>query len=57
MYDLQFGDHDGTGSEVLQHPPAVFIKKLDPASQRVSTLAGTRKAGFKDGTALAAQEF
>jgi hypothetical protein len=31
------------------------IKKLDPASKRVSTLAGTGKAGFKDGTALAAQ--
>ncbi|KAJ0037390.1 hypothetical protein Pint_22658 [Pistacia integerrima] len=72
MYDLQFGDHDGTGSEVLlQHPLAVFcakdgqiyfadsynhkIKKLDPASKRVSTLAGTGKAGFKDGAALAAQ--
>lgn len=31
------------------------IKKLDPASKRVSTLAGTGKAGFKDGTALEAQ--
>lgn len=31
------------------------IKKLDPASNRVSTLAGTGKAGFKDGRALAAQ--
>ncbi|KAJ0037396.1 hypothetical protein Pint_22650 [Pistacia integerrima] len=73
MYDLQFGDHDGTGSEVLlQHPLAVFcakdvqiyiadsynhkIKKLDPASKMVSTLAGTGKAAFKDGTALAAQQ-
>ena len=28
MYDLQFGDHDGTGSEVLhQHPLAVFCAK------------------------------
>ncbi|XP_031280340.1 protein SUPPRESSOR OF QUENCHING 1, chloroplastic-like [Pistacia vera] len=69
---FKFGDHDGTGSEVLlQHPLAVFcakdgqiyfadrcnhkIKKLDPASKGVSTLAGTGKAGFKDGTALAAQ--
>ncbi|KAL2536920.1 haloacid dehalogenase-like hydrolase family protein [Forsythia ovata] len=56
---------------LLQHPLGVFcgkdgqiyladsynhkIKKLDPASKRVSTLAGTGKAGFKDGTALAAQ--
>lgn len=31
------------------------IKKLDPASKRVSTLAGTGKAGFKEGTALEAQ--
>ncbi|XP_034706716.1 protein SUPPRESSOR OF QUENCHING 1, chloroplastic [Vitis riparia] len=31
------------------------IKKLDPATGRVSTLAGTGKAGFKDGRALAAQ--
>ncbi|KAJ0007299.1 hypothetical protein Pint_30388 [Pistacia integerrima] len=69
---FKFGDHDGTGSEVLhQHPLAVFcakdgqiyfadrcshkIKKLDPASKSVSTLAGTGKVGFKDGTALAAQ--
>ncbi|XP_031266406.1 LOW QUALITY PROTEIN: protein SUPPRESSOR OF QUENCHING 1, chloroplastic-like [Pistacia vera] len=69
---FKFGDHDGTGSEVLlQHPLGVFcakdgqiyiadsynhkIKKLDPASKKVSTLAGTGKAGFKDGTALAAQ--
>uniref|UniRef100_A0A2N9EPZ1 Thioredoxin domain-containing protein n=1 Tax=Fagus sylvatica TaxID=28930 RepID=A0A2N9EPZ1_FAGSY len=56
---------------LLQHPLGVLcakdgqiyiadsynhkIKKLDPASKRVSTLAGTGKAGFKDGTALAAQ--
>ncbi|CAA2997834.1 NHL repeat-containing 2 [Olea europaea subsp. europaea] len=56
---------------LLQHPLGVFcgkdgqiyladsynhkIKKLDPASNRVSTLAGTGKAGFKDGRALAAQ--
>ncbi|KAG6702381.1 protein SUPPRESSOR OF QUENCHING 1, chloroplastic isoform X1 [Carya illinoinensis] len=31
------------------------IKKLDPASKRVNTLAGMGKAGFKDGTALTAQ--
>ncbi|XP_039021583.1 protein SUPPRESSOR OF QUENCHING 1, chloroplastic-like [Hibiscus syriacus] len=31
------------------------IKKLDPASKRVTTLAGTGKAGFKDGKALSAQ--
>ncbi|KAL6132788.1 hypothetical protein ACLB2K_065027 [Fragaria x ananassa] len=56
---------------LLQHPLGVLctkdgqiyiadsynhkIKKLDPASKRVSTLAGTGKAGFKDGTALEAQ--
>ncbi|XP_068341713.1 protein SUPPRESSOR OF QUENCHING 1, chloroplastic isoform X2 [Pyrus communis] len=31
------------------------IKKLDPAAKRVSTVAGTGKAGFKDGTSLEAQ--
>ncbi|KAE8010352.1 hypothetical protein FH972_006727 [Carpinus fangiana] len=56
---------------LLQHPLGVLcakdgniyiadsynhkIKKLDPASKRVSTLVGTGKAGFKDGTALTAQ--
>ncbi|TKY61571.1 NHL repeat-containing protein 2 [Spatholobus suberectus] len=56
---------------LLQHPLGVMcgndgeiyvadsynhkIKKLDPASKRVSTIAGTGKAGFKDGTALKAQ--
>ncbi|KAM5561005.1 protein SUPPRESSOR OF QUENCHING 1, chloroplastic [Rosa sericea] len=56
---------------LLQHPLGVLctkggqiyiadsynhkIKKLDPASKRVSTIAGTGKAGFKDGTALEAQ--
>ncbi|KAL9141056.1 hypothetical protein ABFS82_14G077900 [Erythranthe guttata] len=56
---------------LLQHPLGVFcgsdgqvyfadsynhkIKKLDLASKRVSTLAGTGKAGFKDGAALEAQ--
>ncbi|KAE9459278.1 hypothetical protein C3L33_08818, partial [Rhododendron williamsianum] len=70
---LQFGDHDGAGSEVLlQHPLGVLcgkdgqiyiadsynhkIKKLDPASKRVSTAASTGKAGFKDGMALVAQD-
>ncbi|KAM7481806.1 hypothetical protein LguiB_006389 [Lonicera macranthoides] len=56
---------------LLQHPLGVLcgkdgqiyfadsynhkIKKLDPASRRVTALAGTGKAGFKDGAALAAQ--
>ncbi|KAK7259004.1 hypothetical protein RIF29_24598 [Crotalaria pallida] len=31
------------------------IKKLDPTSKRVSTIAGTGKAGFRDGTAEIAQ--
>ncbi|XP_058738486.1 protein SUPPRESSOR OF QUENCHING 1, chloroplastic-like [Vicia villosa] len=31
------------------------IKKLDPASKRVSTVAGTGKAGFRDGIAVTAQ--
>ncbi|KAL8155577.1 hypothetical protein AgCh_000823 [Apium graveolens] len=69
---FRFGDHDGTGSEVLlQHPLGVVcgkngqiyfadsynhkIKKLDPDSKRVSTLAGVGNAGFKDGAALEAQ--
>lgn len=56
---------------LLQHPLGVYcakngqiyiadsynhkIKKLDPASNRVSTIAGVGKAGFKDGIASAAQ--
>ncbi|KAM2468598.1 hypothetical protein FF1_010260 [Malus domestica] len=56
---------------LLQHPLGVLcakngevyiadsynhkIKKLDPAAKRVSTVAGTGKAGFKDGTSLEAQ--
>ncbi|XP_020212147.1 protein SUPPRESSOR OF QUENCHING 1, chloroplastic isoform X2 [Cajanus cajan] len=56
---------------LLQHPLGVMcgndgeiyiadsynhkIKKLDPTSKRVSTIAGTGKAGFKDGTAVKAQ--
>ncbi|KAK2364956.1 bifunctional riboflavin kinase/FMN phosphatase [Trifolium repens] len=31
------------------------IKKLDPTSKRVSTVAGTGKAGFKDGISITAQ--
>lgn len=31
------------------------IKKLDPVSKRVVTIAGTGSAGFKDGSALASQ--
>ncbi|KAI5424517.1 variant 3 [Lathyrus oleraceus] len=31
------------------------IKKLDPTSKRVSTVAGTGKAGFRDGIAVTAQ--
>ncbi|KAJ1417181.1 Six-bladed beta-propeller, TolB-like [Sesbania bispinosa] len=56
---------------LLQHPLGVLcgkdgeiyitdsynhkIKKLDPTSKRVSTIAGTGKAGFRDGTAVTAQ--
>ncbi|XP_024024937.1 protein SUPPRESSOR OF QUENCHING 1, chloroplastic isoform X2 [Morus notabilis] len=56
---------------LLQHPLGVLcakdgqvyiadsynhkIKKLDPASKKVTTLAGTGKAGFQDGMALEAQ--
>ncbi|XP_058189990.1 protein SUPPRESSOR OF QUENCHING 1, chloroplastic isoform X7 [Rhododendron vialii] len=56
---------------LLQHPLGVLcgrdgqiyiadsynhkIKKLDPASKRVSTVAGTGKAGLKDGMAQVAQ--
>ncbi|KAG5232309.1 NHL repeat-containing protein [Salix suchowensis] len=56
---------------LLQHPLGVLhakdgmiyiadsynhkIKKFDPATKRVTTIAGTGKAGFKDGKALTAQ--
>ncbi|CAN4108921.1 unnamed protein product [Withania somnifera] len=56
---------------LLQHPLGVLcgkdgqiyiadsynhkIKKLDPGSKRVATLAGVGQAGFKDGPAVAAQ--
>lgn len=36
-------------------PPNIQIKKLDPFSKRVTTIAGNGKAGFKDGAALVAQ--
>ncbi|XP_048135811.1 protein SUPPRESSOR OF QUENCHING 1, chloroplastic isoform X3 [Rhodamnia argentea] len=69
---FRFGDHDGTGSDVLlQHPLGVLyakdgqiyiadsynhkVKKLDPVSKQVTTVAGTGKAGFRDGTPLTAQ--
>ncbi|KAG1371372.1 putative protein SUPPRESSOR OF QUENCHING 1, chloroplastic [Cocos nucifera] len=34
-----------------------MIKKLDPITKKVTTLAGTGSAGFKDGLALSAQLF
>ncbi|KAK4748788.1 hypothetical protein SAY87_015374 [Trapa incisa] len=56
---------------LLQHPLGVLyakdgqiyiadsynhkIKKLDPANKRITTIAGTGKAGFRDGTPLSAQ--
>ncbi|XP_076913593.1 protein SUPPRESSOR OF QUENCHING 1, chloroplastic-like [Bidens hawaiensis] len=56
---------------LLQHPLGVLcgkdgqvyvadsynhkIKRLDPATKKVSTIAGTGKAGFKDGASLSAQ--
>ncbi|KAM3229256.1 hypothetical protein ACQJBY_060257 [Aegilops geniculata] len=69
---FRFGDHDGTGWDVLlQHPLGVVyasdnqiyvadsynhkIKKLDPVTKKVTTIAGTGRAGYKDGDALSAQ--
>uniref|UniRef100_A0A0E0NU55 Thioredoxin domain-containing protein n=1 Tax=Oryza rufipogon TaxID=4529 RepID=A0A0E0NU55_ORYRU len=69
---FRFGDHDGTGSDVLlQHPLGVVyasdnqiyvadsynhkIKRLDPVTRKVTTIAGTGRAGYKDGPALSAQ--
>ncbi|XP_022961409.1 protein SUPPRESSOR OF QUENCHING 1, chloroplastic isoform X3 [Cucurbita moschata] len=49
------------GSRLLAGGDPIFsdnlfkIKRLDPVSKRVTTIAGTGKAGLKDGTALAAQ--
>uniref|UniRef100_A0A0E0KCW1 Thioredoxin-like fold domain-containing protein n=1 Tax=Oryza punctata TaxID=4537 RepID=A0A0E0KCW1_ORYPU len=68
----EFGDYDGTGSDVLlQHPLGVVyasdnqiyvadsynhkIKRLDPVTRKVTTIAGTGHAGYKDGPALSAQ--
>ena len=45
----------GSEFELMNFVLKFQIKKLDPASRRVTTLAGTGKAGFKDGAALAAQ--
>ncbi|VAI06337.1 unnamed protein product [Triticum turgidum subsp. durum] len=69
---FRFGDHDGTGWDVLlQHPLGVVyasdnqiyvadsynhkIKKLDPVTKKVTTIAGTGRAGYMDGDALSAQ--
>ncbi|HYP53284.1 MAG TPA: thioredoxin-like domain-containing protein, partial [Pyrinomonadaceae bacterium] len=62
---FEFGDTDGTGDDVrLQHPLGVVfhegrvliadtynhkIKKLDPATGRVTTFAGTGRPGQTDG--------
>ncbi|KAF2324024.1 hypothetical protein GH714_006248 [Hevea brasiliensis] len=51
-------DLNNYSSTIELHEFIVFnfqIKKLDPATKRVITIAGTGKAGFKDGKALAAQ--
>lgn len=40
---------------MLKFFPYTQIKKIDPDTKRVSTLAGLGKAGFKDGAALEAQ--
>jgi thiol-disulfide isomerase/thioredoxin len=68
---FEFGDKDGIGDTVrLQHPLGVAyhdgavyiadtynhrIKKLDPKTGRVETLAGTGKPGLQDGPAREAQ--
>lgn len=70
---FDFGDVDATGDRArLQHPLGVAvhggqvfiadtynhkIKVLDPATRQVTTLAGTGKAGHKDGAARSAQFF
>ena len=70
---FKFGDEDGTGDAVrLQHPLGVAlhagrvfiadtynhkIKMLDPASRKVTTLAGTGKPGHVDGPGARAQFF
>ena len=66
-----FGDQDGVGNEVrLQHIQALStdagqiyltdtynnrIKRLDPQTRMVQSLAGTGEAGFRDGTFYEAQ--
>lgn len=68
---FDFGDVDGVGPDVrLQHPIGLAmedgvlyladtynnkIKKVDPLSRRVETLAGTGKTGLKDGEAASAE--
>ena len=68
---FDFGDEDGTGDGArLQHPLGVAvhdgrviiadtynhrIKMLDPASRKVSTIAGTGAPGHADGAASRAQ--
>lgn len=70
---FDFGDIDATGDGArLQHPLGVAvhggrvfiadtynhkIKVLDPATRQVTTLAGTGKAGHKDGAARGAHFF
>jgi thiol-disulfide isomerase/thioredoxin len=68
---FDFGDHDGTGDGArLQHPLGIAmhegrvlvadtynhkIKMLDPASGKVTTIAGTGQPGHVDGAASRAQ--
>ncbi len=65
---FDFGDAEGSGGNVLQHPLAVLadgqelivadtynhrLKRLDPATGRVRFWLGTGKAGYADGKAPA----
>lgn len=69
---FEWGDVDGTGDVVrLQHPTGIAvdgllhiadsynhkIKRLDPTSRLVKTLAGTGQPGFADGPGRSAQFF